>query len=76
MFYFMRRLEKTIAEGGYLTDSLYVPKYVWYQKEAKIAEIDKKLNYFDYLKKELQRVSILYHKNCISKDKQEVDRLL
>jgi len=48
----MRRIEKTIMEGGFLTDSLYVPKYVWYQKEAKIPEIDKKLNYFDYLKKE------------------------
>ena len=29
-FFFMRRIEKTIAEGGFLTESLYVPKYVWY----------------------------------------------
>lgn len=48
----MRKIEKTISEGGFLTESLYVPKYIWYQKDAKIPEIDKKLNYFDYLKKE------------------------
>jgi len=29
-FYFMRRIEKTIAEGGFLTEALYVPKYVWF----------------------------------------------
>lgn len=48
----MRKIEKTIVEGGFLTDSLYVPKYVWYQKEAKVPEIDKKLHYFEDLKKE------------------------
>lgn len=68
-FFFMRKIEKTITEGGFLTESLYLPKYVWYQKDAKIPEIDKKLSYFDYLKKEFQRVNILYNKNCISKDK-------
>lgn len=65
----MRRIEKTILDGGFLTESLYVPKYVWYQKEAKIPEIDKKVHYFDELKKEFQKVSILYSKNCLSKDK-------
>lgn len=68
-FYFMRRIEKTINEGGFLTESLFVPKYVWYQKDAKIPEIDKKLHYFDGLKKEFQKVSILFSKNCISKDR-------
>ena len=29
-FFFMRRIEKTINEGGFLTESLFVPKYVWY----------------------------------------------
>ena len=75
-FFFMRKIEKTITEGGFLTESLYVPKYVWYQKEAKIPEIDKKLHYFDDLKKEFQKVSILYSKNCLSKDKNEVDKLM
>lgn len=68
-FFFMRKIEKTISDGAFLSDSLYVPKYIWYQKQAKIPEIDKKLHYFDGLKKEFQKVSILFSKNVISKDK-------
>ena len=29
-FYFMRKIEKTMIEGTFLTEGLFVPKYVWY----------------------------------------------
>ena len=29
-FYFMRLIQKTIREGGFITENLYVPKAVWY----------------------------------------------
>ena len=65
----MRKIEKTMTEGAFVTEGLYVPKYVWYQKDVKIPEIDRKLHYFEGLKKEIQGVSILYSKNCLSKNK-------
>jgi hypothetical protein len=52
-FYFMRRIERTIKEGGYLTEELHIPKYVWYQKEAVIKEIDSKIKHFGRLKNKL-----------------------
>ena len=33
-FYYMRKIEKSISEGGFITEQLYIPKYVWYQKDA------------------------------------------
>jgi len=32
-----------IGEGAFLTETLFIPKYVWYQRDAKVPEIDRKL---------------------------------
>jgi len=41
-----------------------------------VPEIEKKLDCFDFLKKEFQRVNILYAKDALSKDKSEVNTLM
>ena len=65
----MKKIEQSITEGGFITEDLYIPKYVWYQKDALILDIDKKLHYFDELKKMLNSVNILYDKKALSKSK-------
>ena len=69
-FFFMRKIEKTITEGGFLTESLFVPKYVWNQKETKLQGLERKNQCFDDLKKEFQKVGIIYSKKSISNSKQ------
>jgi hypothetical protein len=32
-------------EGGYLTESLFIPKYIWFQKKTFVSEIEKKVEY-------------------------------
>lgn len=70
-FFFMRQLEKTMTmpDGAFISETLFVPKYVWYQRDAKVQDVDKKLQYLETVKREFQKVGILYSKNCISKDK-------
>jgi hypothetical protein len=68
----MRKITKTIESGGFITEKLYIPKFTWYQKKAKIPEIEKKLHYFDGLKKEIGSLGILYSKGALSKGKTEV----
>ena len=59
-FTYMKRIEKTIKEGGYLTSELYVPKYIWFQKEGAIKDIDLKIKHFNNLKLKLLGLKIIY----------------
>lgn len=52
-----------------MTESVFVPRYVWYQKDAKVQDVENKLSHLEALKKEFQKVGILYSKKVISKDK-------
>ena len=72
----MRLIQKSIYEGAFLSDTLYVSKYVWQQKAAQILEIDKKMLQFNDLKKELKTLSILKKNNQISKDFKQVENLI
>jgi hypothetical protein len=67
----MRQLEATITkpDGAFLTETLFVPRFAWYQRDAKVQDVDRKLEFLERLKKEFQKVGILYSKNCLSKDK-------
>lgn len=53
-FFFMRQIEKTITQndGAFLTESVFVPRYVWYQKDAKVQDVENKLSHLEALKKE------------------------
>ena len=51
-FFFMRLIQKSITEGAYLTEFLFVPKAVWMQERFQIYEIEKKLQLLDHLKRE------------------------
>ena len=42
----------TAPEGAFVTEDLFVPKYVWYQRDAKVQEVDSKIQCFDAIKKE------------------------
>jgi hypothetical protein len=56
-FYFMRKLQRSISEGAFITKGLFVPKQVWYQKTAQIADIERKLMLFGELRRELRYAS-------------------
>lgn len=76
-FHMMRRIWNTMeGGGGFLTGSLYIPKYVWYQKKTLIPDIEKKVEYCEGIKKEFKKVAIVYRKNCLSKDKSELQSLV
>jgi hypothetical protein len=64
----MRRIEKTIKEGGYLTEDLYIPKYVWFQKEGVVKEIDQKIFHFGKLKNKLQGTRIVYQNGATTSE--------
>lgn len=72
----MRRVEKTIKEGGYLTEELYVPKYVWYQKEAMVKEIDQKIFHFEKLQKKLKGIKIVYVNGATSTEARDLDKAI
>ena len=53
-FFFMKRIEKTMIsnDGAFLSETLFVPRYVWYQRDAKVQDVDRKLQYLETLKRE------------------------
>ena len=67
-FFFMKLIQKTIQEGGFLTEQLYVPRAVWEQTHAQIYAIEKKLTFFNDLKKEMRTLGIHKKKGTLSKD--------
>lgn len=66
----------TNTEGAFVSETLFIPKYVWYQRDAKVPEVERKLDYLEALKREFQKVAILFNKKSLSKDKNEVDKLM
>lgn len=44
-FFVMKLIEKSMIapEGAFVTEDLFVPKYVWYQRDAKIQDVDSKI---------------------------------
>jgi len=59
----MRQIELTMThpEGAFLTEDLFVPRFIWHQ-DARIYEIEKKLEILRSLKKQFLVVRILYEK--------------
>lgn len=62
--------------GGYLTEKLFIPKYIWFQKKTLISEIEKKVEYCETIQKEFKKVGIMYRKNCLSKENTEIQNLV
>ena len=52
-FFFMRLIQKTIAEGAFLTEHLYIPSAVWLQEKFQIYDGEKKLELIMALKREM-----------------------
>ena len=65
-FFFMRLIQKSIAEGAFLTEHLYIPRAVWTQEKFQVYDIEKKLVMIDALKKEMQGLGILKKKNAVN----------
>jgi hypothetical protein len=42
----------TLNEGAFISESLFIPRYVWFQRDAKVPQVDRKLDYLEALKKE------------------------
>jgi hypothetical protein len=72
-FFFMRLIQKSINEGAFITTDLFVPKHVWTLKTAQISNIDRKMQFFNDLKRELKPLSDL--KN-LTKNERAVDALV
>ena len=55
----MRKIIKTIDEGGFLTDRFFIPRHIWFQGRAKIPDIEKKLHFYDEINKELKSIFLV-----------------
>lgn len=53
-FFFMRLIQKSISDGAFLSSTLFVPKFVWHQKAAQISDIERKMQCFNELRRELR----------------------
>ena len=64
-FFFMRLIQKSIQEGAFLTEHLFIPKAVWLQEKIQIYEAEKKLEIIMQLKREMQSLGILKKNNTV-----------
>ncbi|KAG0041082.1 hypothetical protein BGZ83_002385 [Gryganskiella cystojenkinii] len=67
-FWFMRRLEQTMTQGGFLSKRLYIPPQVWYQKHVviRIAAVETKIQGCQQLSKMLDDLLIQSKKGIIT----------
>ncbi|KAI7882762.1 hypothetical protein K492DRAFT_205943 [Lichtheimia hyalospora FSU 10163] len=55
----MQRLSRSMVEGAYLTERLYVPKELWYQSNIRLPALDAKLAACELLIAGLERLALL-----------------
>ncbi|CDH57906.1 predicted protein [Lichtheimia corymbifera JMRC:FSU:9682] len=55
----MQRLSRSMVEGAYLTERLYVPKELWYQPNIRLPALDAKLAACELLIAGLERLALL-----------------
>jgi hypothetical protein len=76
-FAMMKRIWDTMDnDGGYLTEALFIPKYIWFQKKTFVPDIEKKVEYWERIKKEFKKFGIIYNKNWLSKEQAEIQNLV
>ena len=64
-FFFMRLIQKSIQEGAFLTESLFIPSAVWTQEKNQIYDAEKKLELIMQLKRDMQSLGILKKNNTV-----------
>lgn len=64
-FFFMKLIQKSIAEGAFLTENLFIPSAVWTQERFSIYDADKKLELMTQLKRDMQGLGILKKNNTV-----------
>ena len=67
-FFFMRLIQKTIAEGAFLTEHLFIPREVWTQERLQLFEAEKKLEMIGKLSQEMRGLGVLKKNNGLSKN--------
>eukprot|EP01031_Cornospumella_fuschlensis_P038641 gene38641-46974_t len=48
-FYILKNLQKSIEEGGFLTETLFIPKKMWFQHDVKFSGINIKTTFFNVI---------------------------
>ena len=64
----MRLIQKSIAEGAFLTEFLFIPSAVWAMERFQIYDLEKKLALIESLKREMQSLGILKKNNAVTKN--------
>ena len=56
-------LSPNISQGVFITDQLFIPRYIWHKMHCDLPMIKEKIQYFIEIKDTLQQLRILYNKD-------------
>ena len=54
-----------LAQGVFITDQLYIPRYMWYKMKCSLPNMKDKVIFFEELKSIFEDVRILYNKGAV-----------
>lgn len=61
----MKQIGKSVSEGAYITNELYISKYVWKQDDVNVPGIAKKIEYLGIIVEEMKKLKSLYSHRVI-----------
>ena len=64
----MRLIQQTMTMGGFLSAQIYISRHVWEQEKVQIYEVEKKMEFFDNLRKQMQVLDIKKKTNQLGDD--------
>ena len=53
-----------IAQGVFITDQLFIPRYIWFKPKISLPLINEKIGYYNEIRNNLIEVRILYNKGA------------
>jgi len=74
--YFLRLISQSIREGEFITDKIYVSRYVWMQKEVFLPCVDKRIELYGLLLEKVKSLRILYSKDSLMENHPQIDTVI
>lgn len=53
-----------LAQGVFITDQLFLPRYIWFKMNFSLPQIKEKIQYFTEIKNIIEELRILYNKGA------------
>ena len=57
-----------MTTGGFISPQIYISRAVWEQEKVQIYEVEKKMEFYQNLRKQMQNLGIFKKNNQFSKD--------